>query len=377
VSEPRKNPKTGKWDFVADLPSTDGRRRQAFRRGFATKKAAVAAQRLLLAQAEQGLAIDASSVTVGRYLTETWLPSLDGRNLRATTLDSYRRAVTKHLVPELGAVKLQRLDSAMIERLSGSLAQRGLSAKTRRNVHGVLSKALADALRWKLVNRNAASGVELPRAARPTPRVWDAGQMARFLARVDDERLAPLWRFYFVTGARRGEALGLRWSDVDLASGLVTITNQRTIAGGKIVEGPPKTTSGARTIALDADTIARLRRWSVDQRAEYLALGIRPTHGYVFTSIEGRPLSPKHVTVRFGDYCDELGLSRIGVHGLRHSAATWLISQGWNPKVVAHRFGHASSAITIALYSHVLPAHDRAAADALAAAIGADSVIIP
>ena len=138
---------------------------------------------------------------------------------------------------------------------------------------------------------------------------------------------------------------------------------------GHVVEGPVKTSAGARTVALDPATVAAIRDWHRQQRAEFLRLGIRPAGGYVFTGESGLPLWPQWITSRFRDLCDAAGLPRIGPHGLRHSAATWLVSSGASPKLIAQRLGHASPTITLGLYSHVMPGHDRAAADAFAAAL--------
>lgn len=176
-----------------------------------------------------------------------------------------------------------------------------------------------------------------------------------------------------VTGCRRGEAVGLRWTDVDLDHGRVTITSQRTLAAGKVVEGLTKTDSGGRMLALDSGTVTLLRRWRRVQRAEHVALGIRPAVGYVFTGEDGLPLWPDRVTRLFGKLCDSYRLPRIRVHGLRHSAATSLLAAGHNPKVVSQRLGHSTTAITLTLYSHVLPAHDQAAAEASGALLDAQS----
>jgi integrase len=181
-------------------------------------------------------------------------------------------------------------------------------------VHGVLSKALADAVRWRLVGRNPATDVELPRRDPPAPRAWSAEQVDRFLERAEAEPLAALWRFLVVTGARRGEALGLRWSDLDLELGLATITNQRAVAGGTVVEGAPKTAAGARNVALDADTVEALRMHRTAQRIGFMRLGIRPDNELVFTGREGKGIWPQRVTARFRELSDELGLPRIGVH---------------------------------------------------------------
>jgi integrase len=365
-----KNRNTKLWDFVVDVPAANGNRKQARRRGFATKRKAEEAERELLAEATHGTLVDPSRLTVGQYLVDQWLPALEGRGLRPTTLDGYRKVVRAYLVPALGDLRVQALDLAAVERFLSTLAA-GRSAKTVRNVHGVLSAALVDARRWKLVNHNAASGAVLPKLERRPPRAWSPAQTFRFLAHVAHDRLAPLWRFLIVTGVRRGEALGLHWSEVDLDAGTATITSTRTIVVGGVAEGPTKTAAGARTIALDETTVAALRSWRSAQKAEYVRLGVRPDHDLVFTAENCRGLWPNRVTARFGELCDELDLPRIGVHGLRHSAATYLIGAGVSPKLVAQRLGHSNPSITLGTYSHVLPGHDQAAVDAYASALAA------
>lgn len=367
MSEPRKDQSTGTWYFVEESRSSSGARRQVKRRGFATKRAANDARKALLSELAHGTLADPSRLTVGEYLVEQWLPSLAGKSLARKTVDEYDRSVRVHLVPNLGGIKLQALELVAVEGMLAELAREGLSPKTRRNVHGILSKALADALRWRLVSRNAASGVELPKVAARPPRAWSAETLGAFLEHVDGDRLAPLWRFLVVSGVRRGEALGLRWNDVDLEAGLVTITNNRVVARGGIDEKGPKSRAGNRTFGLDPTTIASLRSWRSAQRLEHVALGVRPETAYVFTGPLGGPLNPTKTTARFRELCDELGLERIGVQGLRHSAATWLVASGESPKLVAQRLGHDVT-VCLRTYAHVAPGRDLEAASRFAAA---------
>jgi integrase len=324
----------------------------------------------VLAEMAGGLYVDPQKLTVGEYLDNHWLPALPA-TIRPTTADTYRRLVRLHIVPTLGSVPLQKLQRAHVARWLAELTAGGLAAKSVRNVHGVLSKALADAVELELVNRNVASRPRtLPAAIRPTPRVWTVEQAGAFLAGTANDRFAPLWRFFATTGCRRGEALGLRWVDVDLDESTVTITRQRTIAGGSVVEGAPKTGAGARSIAIDPATTTSLRSWRAAQAAERLQMGWGwADTGLVFTHPDGTGLWPQMITRRFGELSGQLGLPAIGVHGLRHSVATYLIARGVNPRVVQQRLGHAQVAVTLGLYTHVLPGHDREAAASMADAV--------
>lgn len=358
----RKDTDRGTWFFVVDLPSADGKRRQVRRRGFATKKAAKAALDALTEDVHHGLHVDRNRLTVGQYLTDQWLPT---RGLSPSTIEAYTIAVNKWIVPHLGAVRLQVIDPAMVTQFLGVMLAEGRSPKYVRNVHGVLRKALADARRLGLVRTNAAADVELPKVRRGEMRAWDGEQLGRFLRRVESDRLGPLWRFVIATGVRRGEALGVRWSDIDLEAATVSLRRSRVVAGGRVVEGPTKTKAGERSIALDAATVSVLRSWRSTQAAERLVMGAGWGNdvGLVFTQADGTPLYPQTVTAAFKRIAIELGIPTIGVHGLRHSSATMMLSSGISPKVVSQRLGHANVSITLDTYSHVLPAHDQAAAD--------------
>jgi integrase len=269
----KKDTKRGTWYFIVDVPGPNGRRQQHRRRGFKTKKTAAAAQTELLASIRRGEYVSPSKATVATYLESTWLPAV-ARKVRPTTADGYRRAVAKHIAPHIGGVELQLLDEARVACWLGELTDAGLSPKSVRNVHGVLSAALEYArMPLRLVNRNVARGAELPALPQRKSRAWTAEQIGRFLAHVESDRWAPLWRLIATTGMRRGEALGLRWSDVDLERGVITITNQRTIAGGRMVEGVPKSDAGRRSVTVDAGTLAALRGWRRQQAHERLLVG--------------------------------------------------------------------------------------------------------
>ena len=296
--------------------------------------------------------------------------------MRPGTFDSYNKIVRLRIVPKIGGVELQSLDEPTVEMWVAQMAGSGVSAKTVRNAHGVLSVALRDALRLRLVTRNAATATQLPKLSRSKPRAWTTAEIRTVLEHVQEDRWAPLWRLLATTGVRRGEALGLRWQDVDLIAGTIVISNSRTVVTGKVVSGPPKTSSGGRSIALDAGTANALRAWRKLQAAERLVMGAGwlDSDGIVFRWPDGRALYPQGVTKWFRSIAGDLGLPQIGVHGLRHTAATWMISSGVSPKLVAERMGHSQVSMTLQMYSHVMPGHDREAAEALAAAFDSPAV---
>jgi integrase len=371
-----KDDETGLYGFTVDLPrGVDGKRRQKRRQGYSSIRDAEAARADERGKVRRGQAVAPSRLTVAAYVIGIWLP-LVAQRVRATTLDAYERNCRNHIAGgELGPVRLQQLNRATVAAWVTTLSESGLSPKTVRNIVGALTSALDDALELGLVPTNVALKLRnLPRAASPKPRAWTMPQTQRFIAHVRDDYWRGLWRFLAMTGCRRGEALGLMWDDVDLEAGTATIRQQRTIAGGSVVTGPPKTGAGFRTVALDAAMVAELRAVRARQLTDRMAMGAgwRGT-GLVFCWPDGTAPWPQRVTEWFGRHCDELGLPRVGVHGLRHGAATWAIARGESAKLVQQRLGHSHVSTTLALYSHVQPGHDQALADALGAALDGGS----
>lgn len=364
-----KRDKSG-WYFIVDRgpdPVTN-KRRQVRRRGFATKKEAEFALAKFVHSQNSGQFVDLTKITVEEYLIGRWLPAVEHR-IRRTTIDSYRRSVHRHIVPALGPTRLQSLDEAAVDKWLTQLTEAGLAPKTVRNIHAVFSKALNDAVRLRLLQRNPASRAQLPPLPAIVDRSWTPGEVAVFLEATKNDQWSTMWRILAVTGMRRGEVLGLRWPDVDLVESTLRVVWQRTMVNGAIYEGPPKTGSGNRTVTLDAKTVAALRSQRARQNADRLRMGEvwLDDSEHVFTWPNGHPLSPKTVTAWFKKWALALGLRPIGVHGLRHSAASAMISAGESPKLVSQRLGHANVVTTLQRYTHVQPAHDREAAERLAA----------
>jgi integrase len=313
-------------------------------------------------------------LTVGAWL-EAWLDSRKS-DLRGGTLASYRGMTRLYVVPELGRVPLRTVTRARLRTLYADLADHGghdrgpLSPKTIHNVATMLVKVFGDAVEDRLLTTNPAEHAHRLPSARRDMEVWTGPQVAAFLASVAGGRLAALWRLTFSTGMRRGELLGLRWSDVDLEAGALSVqqTRIRGIAG--LVYGSPKTAKGRRRIPLAGSTVAALRTHRRAQASERIATGPAwHDEGLVFCGQDGRPLDPDSVSQSFERLAARAGLPRIRFHDARHTAATLLLSAGVHPKVVQERLGHATISTTLDTYSHVVQGLGEDAAERLAAAI--------
>lgn len=252
----KQDPKSKLWYFVVDIAPEGATRRQIRRRGFRTKKEANSALIQLLGEVQRDAFIEPTKQTFERYLVDDWLPAVKG-SLEPSTWASYDRNLRLHVIPTLGAVPLRRLDAGSLNKLYSSLSQDGarkdgkpggLSVRTRRYIHTIIGKALKDAMKWGRVARNSAASADPPRASdarAPEMRVWTAASLAQFLKRVEGDRYHPAWYFLATTGMRRGEALGLRWADIDFESGRASIRQTVTAVEHKIRIAPRTKTVAA------------------------------------------------------------------------------------------------------------------------------------
>lgn len=389
-----------RWDLPPD-PDT-GERRQGSRGGFATLREADAALRAVLGQVEQGVYVPPARATLAAYL-RGWLAGL---TVRPTTFDNYWRSAERKVIPRIGGVALRELQPEHLDALYRELERRGkvagpcrvagvtcgahgcapdrhggLAPKSVRHVHTMLHKALQDAAERGHVPRNVAALANPPRkratrSKRARDECWTAGQLRTFLAHVADERLCALWQLFATTGLRRAEALGLRWSDLDLDGAQLRVGRQTVtaVAGRAVWSDDGKSPSAERTIALDPATLDALRAHRRRQAAERLAAGpVWSEDGHdgdlIFTRADGRALHPKRVSQMFTCRAVAAGLPTIGVHGLRHTYATAALRAGVPVEVLSRRLGHADVATTLRIYAHVLEGDDARAARTAAAAI--------
>lgn len=335
---PAKNGGWSRWHAVIDVePGGDGRRRQATR-SFDTRHEAYA-------WLSNRAAKEVAGPTVAQYL-RAWL----GRqgHLRASTRASYRGHIDTYLVQHLGQVALTQLGAVDVQGLHAALSAAGVSTELGRRIHATLSSALSAAVREGLIASNPATQVRLPRGHRRRATVWTAEQAGHFLACTRRDDLAALWRMALVCGLRRGELLGLRWRDLEMGSGTLTVHTTRVAVGAQVVEGPPKSRRSRRVLPLDATTLGMLsqhRHRQIGQTPASWSLG-----QHLFTDAYGDPLSPGWVSRRFTELIETAGLPRIRFHDLRHTSATLGLAAGESLKEVSARLGHSSIVVTADTY---------------------------
>ena len=371
----------GSWSVVVEHgrnPIT-GNRIRRWHSGFATKREAEKARTEILSRLDKGTYVEPAKRTLGTFLVEDWLPAVQPR-LQASTFDSYQRNVRLHVLPDIGAVAIQSLTPARLNAYYGKLLEDGrldgkaggLAPKTVRYIHGIIRKALADAARWNLVPRNVADLADPPkvRSGDNDMNTWTADQLGRFLAFVAEDRYLPAWTLAATTGMRRGEVLGLRWKDTDLAAGRLAIRQTLVSVAYEAKLSTPKTPKSRRSVSLDPRTVAVLKAWRTQQKADRLVGGPGYTEtDLVFTREDGSPIHPDRFTQMFDKHVKASGLPRIRLHDLRHTYATLALSADVHPKVVSERLGHATVAFTLDVYSHAVPALHEEAADRVASLI--------
>lgn len=349
------------WSYAIDVPrGANGKRRQRLKGGFRTRADAERALAELLVQLNRGTAVDPSRQTLGDYLDD-WLAAA-APSLRPTTAELYRRAVDNWVRPRLGDLALQSVSPKHLQDLYAELlvsgradGTGGLSSRSVRLAHQVLRLALERAVDWRLIARNpAAARLDLPRMQHQPMRTWTAPEAREFLSATADDRLGVLWSLMVSTGLRRGEALGLRWEDVDLEAGRLSVVQTVVVASGRAYLSEPKTSAGRRSVSLYPEIVSALRHHRLGQEADRLLVGSAwQETGLVFTTSLGTLIHPRNVARDFHVTVRRTGAPPIRLHDLRHTAATLALTAGANPKQVQEMLGHARVAITLDVYSPV------------------------
>lgn len=359
-------------------PAT-GKRRQMSKQ-VSTMEAAKALQAEWTSQIARGTALDPNTTTVADLL-RAWLDTKRGE-ISPQSVRDYQIILDRHVIPALGDIQVQRLTAARVQQQYTAWRDAGMSPRMIRGCHMRLSQALKYGVRMNLILSNVCDNTTPPRLGRAKADTWSRQEAAAFLATSESDALHPLWHLLLLEGMRRGEALGLRWRDVNFDRGTAHIVQTVTHNKAKrqpdepseartLIQNRTKTGAGARTVRLTKATLEALRTHRKAQTARRLAAPEWQDHDLIICTGKGTPINPTNVSRSFDALVarttlpDGSPLRRIRVHDLRHTSATLLLLAGTPAKIVSERLGHASVGITLDLYSHVLPDMQDSAADAM------------
>lgn len=360
----------GAYQYRFSITDGQGKRRQITKSGFPTKTACGKAMRAAMTLHDKGFVIPTRAqgdITISEWFDE-WLG--ERGDLKPSTKAWYGQLVRSYINPQIGGRKIREITKAHISELQVNLADHGgkngrpLSERTVQAVSLLLKGGF-----WAASEdgggpllRSPMAHTKVHRIDPGLPHAWTEQEAQMFLIATRPERLSALFGFLLFSGTRRGECLGLRWSDVDLEHNTISLARSRIVVEGKVVEGTLKGAKGrhhGRLLDYDAAAMAELIRWSRQRKAELLALpGLTwDPNGYVFTEQDGRPLNPTKVsTIWRRTVIRTEGVPYLRLHDTRHTWASIALRNGVHPKIVSERLGHSSIVTTLDTYSHLIPA---------------------
>jgi len=347
-----------------------GKRKRRWHSFEGTKRQAQIECARLISEMQGGGAVDPSRVTVGDFLDRferDWVAV----HVSPHSAGRYAGALG-HVRRHLGNAQLQKLRPADIAALYAALSRAGLAARTIRLIHVVLHRALGQAKTWGVIRDNPADNAKAPKAPDRETEMLQPDQARELLDRLRGQPLYLLASLALATGMRRNEMLALRWQDVDLDAGRLTIERslEQTRTHGIRIKSP-KTRKGRRSIMLPQATVSALRghwRAQQEQRLE-LGIGKAPADSPVLATFDGGPQSPTAVTKRWTYAMEALGMPGVTLHSLRHTHASMLIASGVDILTISRRLGHSSPTITLNTYGHLVVGGDDKAAQVMNAAL--------
>lgn len=306
-----------------------------------------------------GIFIEHSKITVGEYL-DKWFEVSAKSRLKHRTYEDYVEYMKRYVRPAIGNKQLSKIKPLDIQAVYSQMLKKGLSPRTVRYAHAILSSALKQAVKWQILALNPASMADLPQNHRKEMKALSPNEAQRFLKAARDDKWYVIFSLAVSTGMRPEEYLGLQWKDIDFDKSTAVV--QRALVwkrkGGGWSLQEPKTSKSRRTIPLPASVLSELKAHRKGQLKERLSLGQAYQNGdFVFATEIGTPILTSNLTRRhYKPILRKAELSeKIRLYDLRHTCATLLLSAGISPKVIAERLGHSTIVLTLDTYSHVLP----------------------
>lgn len=343
------------WSFRVDVgkdPAT-GKRRQVYKSGFPTKKAAELAKAEFLTKVKKEGYFTPTNELMETFLYK-WLYTVYKHEVQATTFERVESTVKNHLLPAFAHYQIVDIKTYDIQQFISLKVKEGLSPATIKVRKNTLSKAFQTAIDWDLILKNPAERVKCPAIEKKEKDTWNPEEVKKFLTVCDELRWKVAFSLAIHTGMRRGEILALKWNNVNFEKQTVKI--EESLAYTKeqgLYFKAPKTTNSIREVVIPASLISLLKELQYEQKKMKIRMGnVFHSHNLVISTIDGKPVHPRNFARSFEGLIKKAGINRISLHGLRHTNATILMKQGVNPKIVSERLGHANVGITLDIYSH-------------------------
>ena len=362
--------KDGRWEgrYTAGTDSETGK--QIFKNVLGKTQAEV--KEKLKKALEQNQKID--FMRTGKYTVEMWMDewfeNVCKIKVRPSSHQTYRGYIDHHIAPNIGKIPLEKLSTmdlqklyrklmnkGRVERIESENQPKGLSAKTVRNINQVISSAMDFAVAQKIIPENPCKAVALPKIEHKEMQTIPAEQLQAFLTEAKATGVYEMYYIELATGLRRGELLGLKWSDIDWKNGIIKVRRQIARVDGKIVESPLKTKNSYRAVTISPQAIEVLKQ----QKAKTKDMKDQ----YVFPSPNGGPISPDSVRHMLHRVLERAGVSKVRFHDLRHTFATIALQNGVDIKTLSSMLGHFSAGFTLDTYAHVTTSAQKEAAQAM------------
>ena len=373
------------WQLVVSAGKDGKGKRVKVKRTFrGGKRDAEKALARLVAEATGGsMPSQTNSMTIAAWV-DIWDTEHISRKLAPKTAATYRTMLKHRIVPALGAIPLQKLTPGHLKQFYANLDEDGvrkdgrgtkLSGATQAKCHRIVSAMLQEAVYRELIAHNPAADVRPPQEARPAIKFYDEAEVRRLLTALQSEspRFRAIVLLALATGMRRGEILALEWGQVNWRDHLITVKQSAYMAAGQGQQvKAPKTNHSARLVAMPADIEEALRAWQQQQAEEREKAGSlwQPSE-YVFTNWNGSWLRVDSVTREWEKFVKRVNqrapgsLPHLTFHGLRHTAASFLLASGIDVRAVSGVLGHAQASTTLNIYGHMLQSSVHRAADAM------------
>jgi integrase len=365
----------GHWAIVLEQrdPST-GERKRKWHSFEGTKRGAQIECARLISAMTGGTYLEPNKTTLAEFL-ERWLDHIKSQ-VSPKTHERYSGLAKQNIIPAIGAVHLSKLKPAQIS-AAYTKALIKLAPRTVGHMHRVLKQALGQAVKWEVLNRNPADAVDPPQVEWQPMQTYDFAQTADLLDQVRDNILFVPVLLTVFCGLRRGEICALKWRNIDLTNGQMSVAGSVEQTKGGKSKGlrfkSPKSGKG-RTVALPETVIEELKAYRVRRAQEFLRLGVGLSDDDLVVSHEDSSvMAPIYISQNWPRFLERTTLPRIRFHDLRHTHATHLLASGVHPKIASERLGHSKVGVTLDLYSHVIPGMQEDAAATVDAALKAAS----